>query len=148
MYKLTCHSSLLMSRFQRSRDYSGKFKREWISVTLCKMDKQYCSSMIHLIRCIENLDTETCLLAIIHNVPNIKYIKFMKISMCDSNFDDYVNSNLHVIVRFVCVTDGTYSKAHPHIDVQLWSIHYFNVIKCNYDIYIKVKLHIRRAEYK
>jgi len=35
------------------------------------------------------------------------------------------------------VIDETYSEAHPHIDVAEY-IYYFNVIKYNYDIHIKI----------
>ena len=67
--------------------------------------------------------------------------------MCYSKFDDYINWNLptcHCTIHGV--TDGTYSKAHPHIDVVEHILLPCHNVKCNCDIYIKVKLHTHRGE--
>jgi len=37
--------------------------------------------------------------------------------MCDSNFNDFVNLNLPTCHCTIHIIDGTYSEAHPHIDI-------------------------------
>ena len=42
---------------------------------------------------------------------------YENINVYDSNFDNYVNLNLHTCHCTIHrVTDGTYSKAHPYTD--------------------------------